>query len=272
MTGWHSLNWMLRRSRTGLFALLLGIVLFEAIQPVAIKSFGDLDRLQPFLEYLPDSMWAMMNVTPDFLGSFGLAGYLSLGYTHPVYLILTSAAVVWFASRALAGEMERGSIQFALSRPVSRPSLYGSVFAAVIVVISIVSLAGPLGMLVGLKLAQPEGVFDRTNLLVAGAATWTLIWAVAGITLLWSALSSTMSRSIGLAIAVLVISYVIDYFAALWAFLEPLEPFSIFDYYEPSSALASGNIPLDHVLVLGVVGLTGAIAGLVIFTRRDLPV
>jgi putative exporter of polyketide antibiotics len=168
--------------------------------------------------------------------------------------------------------MERGSIQFALSRPVSRGSLYASVFAAMIVVISIVSVVGPLGMLVGLELARPAGTFDRSNLLVAGAATWTLAWSVTGITLLWSSLSSTMSRAIGLAIAVLVVSYVIDYFAALWAFLEPIEPFSIFDYYEPSSALASGNIPVDHVLVLGIVGLAGTVAGLAIFTRRDLPV
>jgi hypothetical protein len=107
--------------------------------------------------------------------------------------------------------------------------------------------------------------------LVAALTTSTLVWAVAGVALLWSALSSTMSRAIGLSIAVIVISYVIDYFAALWDFLEPLEPFSIFDYYEPSSALASGTIPTDHIIVLGAVGLAGAIAGWAIFTRRDLP-
>jgi ABC-type transport system involved in multi-copper enzyme maturation permease subunit len=268
----YSLIWMLRRSRIGLAVLMLGIVAFEMIQPVAIKSFGDLDRLQPLLQYLPNSFWAMMNVTPDFLGSFGLAGYLSLGYTHPVYLILTSTTVVWFASRVLAGEMERGSIQFALSRPVSRVALYGSSVAAVLVVISAVSVVGPIGMLAGIELARPMGIFHRENLVVAGAATWLLIWAVAGITLFWSSLSSTMSRSIGLAIAVLVISYVIDYFAALWDALKPLQPFSIFAYYKPSSALASGEISLQNIVVLGLVGAIGAAAGLVIFVRRDLPV
>lgn len=267
----HIIGWQLRRSRVGLFAILFGLILFEAIQPVAIKSFGDLDRLQPFLEYLPDSMWAMMNVTPDFLGSFGLAGYLSLGYTHPVYLILTSASVVWFASRALAGEMECGSIQFVLARPVTRTVLYLAVLAATLLVIAMVSLIGPLGMLLGLELARPVGVFDRSHLWVAALATATLVWAFAGLSLLWSALSDTMSRAIGLSIAVIVVSYVIDYFAALWDFLEPLEPFSIFDYYEPSSALASGTIPIDHIVVLGAIGLIGTVAGWAIFTRRDLP-
>ncbi|MCC6791633.1 MAG: ABC transporter permease subunit [Thermomicrobiales bacterium] len=267
----HIVWWQMRRSRVGIAALLIGLALFEAIQPVAIKSFGDLDRLQPFLEYLPDSMWAMMNVTPDFLGAFGLAGYLSLGYTHPVYLILTSAAVVWFGSRALAGEMERGSIQFTMSRPLSRTALFAAVLVATIAVTLIVAAIGPVGMLVGLELARPAGVFDRSHLLMAGATTWSLIWAITGITLFCSALSNSMSRSIGLAIGVLVVSYVIDYFAALWEFLEPLEPLSIFDYYEPSSALAYGTIPNDHLIVLGLVGLIGTVAGWAVFIRRDLP-
>jgi ABC-2 type transport system permease protein len=242
------------------------------IQPVAIKSFGDLDRLQPFLEMLPASLWAMMNVTPDFLGTFGLAGYLALGYTHPVYLLLICASAVWFGSRALAGEMEHGSIQFLLSRPVSRVTAYLSVLAALLSVLIAVSIAGPIGMLLGLELGRPQGQFARTNLLDAAVVTWLLTWAVAGITLFWSSLTSAMSRAIGLSIAVVVVSYVIDYFATLWDSLEPLEPFSIFDYYQPSAALASGHIAASDALVLALVGCTGAVAGAIVFVRRDLPV
>lgn len=271
-SAWYSVRWMLRRSRAGLGALLVGIAIFELIQPVAIKSFGDLSRLQPFLAIVPDSFWALMNVTPDFLDSFGLSGYLSLGFTHPIYLILISTTVIWFASRALAGEMERGTIQFELSRPVSRVAVYGARLLSVLIVVVAVSAAGPLGMLAGLEIARPEGVFDRTHLIETGVAAMMLVWAVAGITLLWSSLANTMGRSIGLAIAVLVVSYVIDYFAALWSALKPLEPFSIFDYYNPSNALASGRISWEDAAVLALVGVAGAVAGLVAFVRRDLPV
>lgn len=264
--------WVVRRSRVGLIALLLGIALFELIQPVAIKSFGDLDRLQPFLELVPSSFWTLMNVTPDFLGMFGLAGYLSLGYTHPVFLILTSTMVIWFASRCLAGEMERGSIQFALSRPVSRGRLYVSRLVAVLFVTTLAAAAGPAGMAIGLITARPPGDFTFSHLVITGVAAWLLIWSIAGTSLLWSAVSDTMARAIGTSIGLLVIMYVIDYFAALWDLLKPLEPFSIFAYYEPSASLASGSLDLRDALVLAAVGAAGAIGGAIIFVRRDLPV
>lgn len=267
-----SVWWMLRRSRQGLVSLLIGIAAFELIQPVAVQSFGDLDRLTPFLSLLPDSLWAMMNVTPDFLGTFGLAGYLSLGFSHPVYLILTEAAVIWFGCRTLAGEMERGTIQFSLSRPVSRATFYATRVAGVLIVSTLTAGIGPIAMVVGVELARPQGTLAYGNLLVVTAASWLLIWAVGGTTLLWSAMSDTMSRAVGIGIGVFVVSYVVDYFATLWSALRPLDPFSIFNYYDPASALATGTLDAKNVVVLATVGTVGALAGLRVFTARDLPV
>jgi ABC-type transport system involved in multi-copper enzyme maturation permease subunit len=267
-----SIWWILRRGRVGLISLLVGIAAFELIQPVAVKSFGNLDRLTPFLDILPNSFWALMNVSPDFLGSFGLAGYLSLGYTHPVYLILTETVVIWFATRTIAGEMERGTIQFALSRPVSRASLYGTRVVALLIVTTLAAVTGPAAMLAGVKLARPQGTLVDGHLLVVAAASWLLIWSVAGTTLLWSALADTMSRAIGIALGVFVVSYVIDYFASLWKALKPLDPFSVFNYYDPASALARGTLEPRNAIVLASVGLAGAVAGLAVFTHRDLPI
>jgi ABC-2 type transport system permease protein len=271
-TLWFSLLWMLRRSAVGLVSLLIGIAAFEMIQPVAIKSFGNLDRLQPFLELVPPSFWALMNVTPDFLGSVGLAGYLSLGYTHPAFLILSSTTVFWFGSRVLAGEMERGSIQYSLARPVSRNHFYLSRLIGTMIVTTLTAIAGPIGMATGMVIARPEGDFAFSHLFIVAAMVWALFWAVAGAILLCSASSSTMSRSIGIGIGLLVVSYVIDYFSALWTALEPLAPFSIFHYYEPSTALAAGTLSPSDMFILLAIGGVGAIAGYVVFVRRDLPV
>ncbi|MEA2514709.1 MAG: hypothetical protein QOJ59_4196, partial [Thermomicrobiales bacterium] len=54
--------------------------------------------------------------------------------------------------------------------------------------------------------------------------------------------------------------------------LQPLEPLSIFDYYDPGLALSAGTLPSANIVVLATVGLIGTLAGLLVFTRRDLPV
>jgi ABC-2 type transport system permease protein len=263
--------WLLRRGQTGLLALLVGVALFELIQPVAIASFGDLSRMERLLKFVPPSFFALLNVTPDFLKGAGLAGYLSLGFSHPVYLILASATVIWFACRGLAGEMERGTIQLALSRPVSRPRLYLARVLAILVVTLAVAVVGPLGMSVGIALAHPDGSLDYAHFVASGLASVLLLWGIGGAALLGSAAADRMGQAVGWAIGGLVISYVVDYFATLWSTLKPIEPFSIFDYYDPATALSTGKLPVTNVVVLAVVGLVGTLGGLVVFARRDLP-
>jgi ABC-type transport system involved in multi-copper enzyme maturation permease subunit len=91
------------------------------------------------------------------------------------------------------------------------------------------------------------------------------------VALLVSARADRMGQAVGWASGFLIVSYVIDYFATLWAFLKPVQPFSVFDYYDPPIALAHGTIPGMNALVLGGIALICAVAGLLIFERRDLP-
>ena len=133
---------------------------------------------------IPPALRAFTRTRPEFLALSGLAGYLSLGFTYPLYLVLAGAAVIGFAARSLAGEMDRGTIQIALSRPISRPAVYVSrVFGAAIVCL-LIALIGPAGMIAGLLYARPEGAFSYEHLAVEALNGLALFWAIAGLTLL----------------------------------------------------------------------------------------
>jgi ABC-2 type transport system permease protein len=267
------MSWLLllRRSRTGLVALLAGIAAFEFIQPVAIDSFGDLDRLISIMDLVPKPFLSLLNVTPEVLEAIGLPGFLALGFTHPVYHLLSAATVIWLAGRGLAGEMERGTIQLALARPVSRGQIYLSRVLAVLSASLLVAVASSIGMIVGLEVAKPDGTMNYWHFFAQAAASVLLVVCIGGFTLAISASSERMGQAVGIAIGLLVVSYVIDYFATLWGVLEPLQPYSIFDYYNPPAALASGTVPTQNILVLGAIAVAGTIAGLIVFQRRDLP-
>src|SRR5207249_12037231 len=109
------------------------------------------------------------------------------------------------------------------------------------------------------------------HFLPTALAAALLGWCVGGLALLTSATADRMGQAVGWVSAAIIVSYVVDYFAAIWSALKPLEPFSIFDYYNPGLALSAGTLPLKNVLVLVIVGLLGTLAGLLVFTRRDLP-
>ncbi len=240
LTSWF---WLLRRGRSGLIALLLGVAIFELIQTVAVASLGDLSRLEALLALVPRSFYALMNVTPDFLQAAGLPGYLALGFTHPIYHLLSLATVTWFAGRSLAGEMERGTIQLALARPISRPRLYLARVLGVLFVTVAVAVVGPIGMILGVFLTTPEGSLTYAHFIPTALASTLLIWCVGGLALAAASAADRMGQAVGWIIGAVIVFYVIDYFAAIWSALEPLEPLSIFDYYNPGLALSAGTLP-----------------------------
>ena len=265
------LSQLLRRSQSGLIALTIGLLVFEFIQPVAIAAFGNLDQLISIMDLVPKPFLALMNVTPEVVEQVGLPGFLALGFTHPVYHLLIAAVIIWLAARSLAGEMESGQVQVALARPVSRGQFYMARVLTVVLAALWVSIVASLGNLVGLAYAKPDGTMHSGHFIAQIGASLLLALAIGGVGLLVSARAERMGQAVGWAAGFLIVSYVIDYFATLWSFLKPLQPFSIFDYYDPPVALAHGTIPGINTLVLGGIALMCSIAGLVIFQRRDLP-
>lgn len=262
---------LLRSGLPGLVALLLGIALFEFVQPLVIVSFGGARGLDVIMNRLPPALQAFARTRPEFLALSGLSGYLSLGFSHPLYIVLAGAAVIGFAARSLAGEMDRGIIQIALARPISRPAVYLSRVVGIGVICGLLTLAGPAGMVAGMLYSRPEGEFVYAHLGAVALNGLALFWAIGGLTLWGSAAASTAGRVVGWAIGLLTLSYFVDYFAGVWAPLQSIAFLSLFDYFEPTEALVSGRADTANLVTLATVGAVAAAAGLVIFTRRDLP-
>jgi ABC-2 type transport system permease protein len=262
---------VLRSGLPGLVALLVGIAFFEFVQPLVIASFGGAQGLDAIMERIPPALQAFTRTRPEFLALSGLAGYLSLGFTHPLYIVLAGAAVIGFAARSLAGEMDRGIIQIPLSRPISRRVVYASRLLGVAVICALLAITGPLGMVAGMLYARPNGEFAYGHLGAVALNGLALFWAIGGLSLWGSAAASTAGRVVAWAISLLVISYFVDYFAGIWAPLQTVQFLSLFEYYDPTQALVSGRAVTADLLTLGIVGAVAALAGLLIFTRRDLP-
>lgn len=262
---------VLRSGLPGLIALLLGIGFFEFVQPLVIASFGGARGLDAIMDRIPPALQAFTRTRPEFLALSGLAGYLSLGFSHPLYIVLAGAAVVGFAARSLAGEMDRGIIQIPLARPISRPAVYASRVLGVGIISALLAVVGPIGMVAGLLYSRPEGDFVYAHLGATTLNGLALFWAVGGLTLWGSAAASTAGRVVGWAIGLLVLSYFVDYFAGVWAPLQRIAFLSLFEYYEPTEALVSGRADTANLFTLALVGIIAAVAGLVVFTRRDLP-
>lgn len=263
---------LLRRGLAGTLMLLLGVMIFQFINPFIADSIGGEEGLERLIDLLPPGLRTLAQISPDFIALTGLAGYLSLGYDHPVYLVLVMSAVIGYTGRSLAGEVDHGTLALTLSRPISRSRIYVARVIGLAVLIIVFAGAGPTATWLGLAVAQPTGNVGSGQLLALATLCALMAWAVGGLSLLVSAASDSTGHVVGWATGFLVISFFVDYFAELWSALEPAKPFSIFWYFDTTGTVVDGSVPLTSALVLGGSGLFGILLGWWVFTRRDFEI
>jgi len=197
-------------------------------------------------------------------------------WNHPLIVLLISLWPISRGSAAVAAEVERGTMDLILSRPVARSTYLASqVFVAIL---GLAILAGALlaGTLIGL----------RYNIVREPPSTWILIrpalnlaalgLPMYGYTLLASALDHVRWRptSVG---SILTLGGYIAFFVSVHPALQDmwwkpwLERVSIFKAYNPVELVASPELFGSHVEVLAGIGAVCVTLAFLVFAFRDLP-
>jgi ABC-2 type transport system permease protein len=190
----------------------------------------------------------------------------------PLFTLLFAVWAIARGSIAVAGEIEKGTMDLVLSRPVRRSSFLAS--QVLTAVFGLVLLGGSMvaGSLVG----------SHYNTLIEPASAYTLSkpalnmvafgWAIFGYSFMLSTLDYTRWRPNLIASVVTLAQYI----ALVLSTIPPLdvkwlEKFSLFKLYDPVEAVVKGENLVFNTGLLGIIGLIGVVLGFVFFARRDLP-
>jgi ABC-2 type transport system permease protein len=197
-------------------------------------------------------------------------------WNHPFIVLLFSIWAIGRGSAAVSAEIERGTLDMILSRPVSR-----STYLASQVLIATVGL-----LLLGSGLLAGASIALRYNVLREPPTSQTLLkpalnlcalgLPIYGYTLLASALDHVRWRptSIG---SVLTLGGFIAYVISMIPVLQDmswkpwLERISIFKAYNPVELVTTGESLQFNLLVLSGIGVACIAAAFVAFALRDLP-
>ncbi len=226
---------------------------------------------------------------------------LSIGYVHPLVQTIFCVWAVGRASGAVAGELDRGTMELLMAQPVSRPRLILAHFGVDLAVIPVLCLSlwagtcfgtwlvgpihpekGDVELSPAVKLLVPPETEEhqRERLHVDPAAFGPSLWAVGGLlfaisgyTMALSAFGRSRWRVLGLAVFLTLVQFLINVVGQLWDVLGPFRPWTIFYYYQPQDIIrgAPWSAALPSLAVLYGVGAAGYVVALTAFTRRDLP-
>ncbi len=192
-------------------------------------------------------------------------------WNHPLIILTILSWAITRGAAAVSGEIERGTLDMILSRPISRPLfLFSHVLFAVL---GLFLMAGALiaGNLVGSQFFAVHEPARFLVLLRPGLMVATLGMAAYGYTLPFSTIDIVRWRPGLIASAVTLAGLIAMTVAPQFEGYEWLERTSIFRAFAPVTVATKGEPLAYNASVLALVFAVGVIFSLFAFSRRDLP-
>lgn len=256
----------LRQVRRPLAVLALGVGAFYYLVLLASSSFTRQAPNISFFQSPPKALRAFLGGSADF---FHATGWVSTGMTHPVTLSLLTFSALLVAAGSVATEVERGTIDLVLVRPVGRvPFLLAKALAS-IVAVTAAEAGGLAGVLIARQTISGVGTLTIGAVLRAFAASWLLFVGIAMVGMLVSARSSLRGHAIGVTVGIVLAWYFMNFIALLIDGISGLRYASPFHYFQPSDLLA-GTASGTDLLVLAGLAVGALLCAAIWFSRRDL--
>jgi ABC-2 type transport system permease protein len=204
---------------------------------------------------------------------FSSLSFQVMFWGHPFVMLIVCTWAISRGSAAVAGEIERGTLDVTLSRPVSRLEYFATHLACGL--IGLVALASAL--VVG---NRAGGIYNPVTdppaamALIRPATNLALVgMAVYGYSLLCASWDVVRWRPNLVASVVTIAGYVAGV-ASTFPTLSDWEwigRFSVFKAFDPVEVAVTGETFVRHAAGLAAVGTTGIASAFAVFQRRDLP-
>ncbi|MCL5093911.1 MAG: ABC transporter permease [Patescibacteria group bacterium] len=239
--------------------LLMYVALYPSIQKMD-KTYEDMAKM------LPEGLMKAFGLDINTLGTF--EGYISTEFFSMVVPIMVIAFAVSFAGWAIAGEIEKGTVEILLAQPISRLKAFLSKYIAGF---SYLALFIGVSILSVIPMAK---IFDFSiksgNFLKVTGITFLFGLAVYSLGVLFSSIFSEKGKVYLATSGILILMYVLNIIAVLKDNLKDLKYFSFFHYYNPSEVLVKGKIDWLGVWIFLLVAFVSTVLAAFWFKKRDI--
>jgi ABC-2 type transport system permease protein len=237
--------------------------MFVGMYPTVLEQA---DKLEGLVEAYPEA----------FLKAFGIESFtfdtiekfLGVEYYSIFWPIAMIVLVIGLAGSAIAREIENGTIEYTLAKPISRQGIFiskyigGALVVAIFTFISVYSIV-PTATIAGIdyNAAAQFAVFSLG--LLAALAVYSLA-------MMFSAIFSEkgmVSLVMGL---IMIFMYIVNIASKLIHQVEWLQYTSFFYYFDYDAALTEGVINMSSLFIFVEVIIITTIIGILWFDKRDI--
>ena len=195
---------------------------------------------------------------------------LGLELFSSFYGLLFGGILAWIGGAALPLTIENGTIDLALSRPISRTRYYLESWLGAIICGAIIGLLIVFAVWIDTFIVKNANV-NWQCLWITQFVQWAFMFFAAGLGMFFGSFMNASRAAGGAAVGIIALAYLINTFGQLTdkiSWVLKIGPF----YYAPAiDTLVNHQLTWWYPWVLVVAGLILGIIGLVVFNKRDLP-
>jgi ABC-2 type transport system permease protein len=242
----------------------VGLLVWGAVLPLMYATFGkdvgEFVRSNPLFEQFS-----------QFGGGdlFSLHGAMALGFVHPFTLLLLGVMAVGYPAIAIAGERQRGTLEIVLARPISRSTLYTTLFVAGLVFLALLLAIELVANVVSASASGVGAELEVGNVPSLWLNGWLLFSAFLAVSFAASVSFDRLAPALGVSLVFVVLNYLADVIGSLWPDARWLRDWSMFHLVKAKEIL-EGTVPTTELILL--VAITAAAIGYALwaFPRRDI--
>ncbi|MFU8772825.1 MAG: ABC transporter permease subunit [Anaerolineales bacterium] len=229
---------------------------------------GMRDSMDALVESLPPQLVEALNfktADPSLLGF--VAGYF-YGFLILLFPMIYS---VIMADRMIARFVDSGSMAFLLSTPNTRVKIAFTqavfLIGSLVLLIAFVMLIG-----IGVSFSLFPGELDVNRFIVLNIGAALLYFALGSIGFFASCLFNESKYSLALGGGVPIAFLLVQMLSGVGEELSGLQNFSLLALFNPSEIVVGGSSVLPSLAALILIGLVLYSAGIIVFSKKDLPI
>lgn len=244
-----------------LATLEMYIALFPAIQNQA-------QNLNKMLEAYPKALMEAFGFVSTKALFSRLESYMSTEYFSFFWPIMVITLMVSFANHMIVAEVERGTVEFVLSQPISRVKLFFGRYLAGVIYFIFFNTVSIFAMI---PLAKIHNInYEIGHFYTVFGVGLLFGLSVFSLASLFSAIFNERGKAMAFSAAILLVMYVLNIVSTLKENLESLKYFSIFYYFSPTKVFGQNEIVEFSVLVFLVLILVCAFSSAYYFWTKDI--
>ncbi len=231
--------------------------------------------IYPTLANFNFSAYLTSNVVAGLVGAklpntSSFSALIALELYSSFYGLIFGGLVAYIAGAVLPITFENGTLDLALSRPVSRTHYYLELWLSAVIGALILSVLTIFAVWISTLFVKNANVSWQW-LFTAQATGFAFLFMATGLGMLFGSFLNASRSAGGAAVGIIGLAYLMNTLGGLSNNLSWMQKIQPFYYTQAVQALALHTITWWYPWVLVTIGLVLGIIGLVVFNRRDLP-